>query len=85
MAYEYQDLPQQLQEVSVGDYRRECPSCDIRRTVRRRSPTPGRVYSPVRAWETGGAVRWYAAEKEEEFLPGPSRVYAAAEHLRPEG
>ncbi|CAI5764758.1 centromere protein U isoform X1 [Podarcis lilfordi] len=54
MAYEYQDLPQQMREASVEDGNLELPSRDSCRSVRRRSPSPVRVYSPVRAWETHG-------------------------------
>ncbi|CAI5787840.1 Hypothetical predicted protein [Podarcis lilfordi] len=86
MAYDYKDLPHQLQEVTVGDCRREAGAPDVRRMERQRSLSPGRVYSPVRAQEVYVPVRRYVAEEEEEFFQRPKRGFAtAAEPVRPDG
>ncbi|XP_053258490.1 centromere protein U isoform X2 [Podarcis raffonei] len=84
MAYEYQDLPRQMREASVEDDDLERPSRESRRPVRRRSPSPVRVYSPVRAWETCGSARRYEEEEVEPY-PQPSRGYAEEGLQHPDG
>uniref|UniRef100_A0A670K1J2 CCHC-type domain-containing protein n=1 Tax=Podarcis muralis TaxID=64176 RepID=A0A670K1J2_PODMU len=85
MAYDFQSLPQQQQEVTERDCSRAADAPDVCRKVGQPSFSPGKVYSPVNAQPLHVPVRRYV-EEEEEFNRRPQREYAiAAERRRPDG